>query len=462
MYATSTAARRGCSKRPSFGAAGGRTADFCAEHAPASMVNVRYKHCGEESCSKRPSFGASGGRKAEFCVAHAGVRNKHCDKEGRFQRASFGTAGGGKAQFCAAHAPAGMVDVRNKHCVKESCSKYPSFDAAVGRKAEFCASHASAGMVDLRNKHGGGEGCSQRPSFGAAAGGKAELCATHARPGVVNVQSKRRSNEGCSKYPSFGAARGRKAAFCATHACAGSMNGSENALQPSFTRVRKHGNASRHASHDLAMASDAAGRVQERNRLNDDPAGGKNSVGTDDHEGSSSPSDADPDTSKGSRSANSRRSPRAIRGKRRRGKVLTTSPAASGQFPVAAAAFEVPLGGAQTRMKVELEATITSREVSEGMGTSGELNTTLDSSCISMGNGGSSSTAVTRSCGSSIASKRNTKRLRKTLRVEPLFDVVAGDERMAEVGGADLKLEWDVSARSRQVSAAEYGTRDLA
>ncbi|CAM9901701.1 unnamed protein product [Sphacelaria rigidula] len=391
------------------------------------MVNVRHKWCGEEGCPIYPSFGAAFGRKAEFCAEHA---------------------------------PAGMVDVRHKRCGEEGCSNQPSLGAAGGGKVEFCATHAPAGFGDGRNKRCGEEGCSNQPSFGAAAGGKAEFCATHARPGMVDVRSKRCGKEDCSKYPSFVEARGMKA-FCTTHACASSMIGSEYALQPSLTRVREHEIANRHGSHDVAMACDTPGRVRETSRLNHDSAVGENGVGITGHQGSSHRSDADPDTKEGECDAHSRHSPRAIRVERRRAKFLNTSPAASGQFPGAVVAYEIPLGGAQARMKVELEATITSRGVFEGIGTSGELDTALSSSCINMSNGGSSSTAINGGCGGSITSERNTKRLRRTLRVEPLFDVTAGDRGMAEKRGADVKLELDVSARYRQVSAAVSGTRDL-
>ncbi len=48
-----------CSKRPSYGMAGSKKADMCAEHALDGMVNVLHKksRCGHPSCSKRPSYG---------------------------------------------------------------------------------------------------------------------------------------------------------------------------------------------------------------------------------------------------------------------------------------------------------------------------------------------------------------------------------------------------------------------
>lgn len=49
--------RDGCGKEPSFGMAGSRTAQFCAQHAEDGMVNVRGKRCEHPGCSTRPAFG---------------------------------------------------------------------------------------------------------------------------------------------------------------------------------------------------------------------------------------------------------------------------------------------------------------------------------------------------------------------------------------------------------------------
>ena len=46
----------GCSKQPSLGVAGTKMAEYCAQHAPDGMVNVRNKRCTTEDCGKEPSF----------------------------------------------------------------------------------------------------------------------------------------------------------------------------------------------------------------------------------------------------------------------------------------------------------------------------------------------------------------------------------------------------------------------
>ena len=46
-----------CGKRSSFGVAGTRKAEYCAQHAPDGMVNVRYKICRTEGRHKQVRFG---------------------------------------------------------------------------------------------------------------------------------------------------------------------------------------------------------------------------------------------------------------------------------------------------------------------------------------------------------------------------------------------------------------------
>ena len=57
----------GCGKLPSFGAAGTKTVEYCAQHAPEGMVDVRSKKCRTEGCGKLPSFAVTGTRTGEYC-----------------------------------------------------------------------------------------------------------------------------------------------------------------------------------------------------------------------------------------------------------------------------------------------------------------------------------------------------------------------------------------------------------
>ncbi|CAM9864214.1 unnamed protein product [Sphacelaria rigidula] len=341
-------------------------------------------------------------------------------------RPSLGAAGGRKAEFCAAHAPAGMVDVRRKRCGKEGCSTRPSFGAAGGRKAEFCAAHAPAGMVGVRSKRCGKEGCSTRPSLGATGGRKAEFCATRSRAGMVNVRSRGCGEEG-SEHPSFGAAGGREAKFCASQRCS--------------KRVRDRQYKCRRAAHSLAVASDVR-HVQGKNHPNDNSVVGESGVNVDERGGRHThPSDAGPNANDGCRSANVCCGSRAMRSRRRVASPMTTLPVASRQPPGAAPADEISSDGAQTRMKTNIEMTAASPRDFDGKRTSGELVTAPPSSRHSMSDGGSIGTTIRGSCHSGIARGKSTKRLRRTVQVEPVLDVAAGNDETSEEEGGDVKLE---------------------
>ncbi|CAM9869050.1 unnamed protein product [Sphacelaria rigidula] len=417
------------------------------------MVYLKNKPCGKEGCFKRSSFGAAGGKK-EFCATHAragmvDVQYKQCGKEGCSRRPSFGAAGGKKAEFCATHSRADMVDVRSKRCGKEDCSKHASFGAAGGRKKEFCATHARAGMIHVKNKQCGKESCPTLPSFGAAGGEKAEFFATHARAGMIDVRSKRCGKEDCSNHAL------QEVDLCATPARQGSVKGSDSASHGCSNRVREHGNTCRLAAHGLAMASDAARHIQEKIIPSDGSTLGEAGVGFDGHgERLDHPSGAGPTTSDGGCTSSGRRSSRITRATRRDANSITTPPVALGQPPGAAAPDRVPLGEAETCIEMKIDATVAPTGVVEEIRTSGEQATALSCSCDSTGNGGSSNITRNRSFGSRISSVRNTKRPRRAVDVEPVFDVATGHDVMSEEEGDGVKLELDVSNAFRDASAA--------
>lgn len=49
----------GCTKLPSWGLAGSRKHEFCAQHAMEGLVEVvrKWKTCSYEGCTKLPSWG---------------------------------------------------------------------------------------------------------------------------------------------------------------------------------------------------------------------------------------------------------------------------------------------------------------------------------------------------------------------------------------------------------------------
>ena len=68
--------------------------EYCAQHEPEGMLDVKSKKCRTASCSKLPPFG----------VAGAKIR-----------------------EYCAQHALAGIINVKSRKCRTASCGKRPFF-----------------------------------------------------------------------------------------------------------------------------------------------------------------------------------------------------------------------------------------------------------------------------------------------------------------------------------------------
>ena len=138
----------GCGKRSSYGVAGTKTAEYCAQHAPDGMVDVSSRKCKTEGCGKQPSFGAAGTKTREYCSQHApdgmvDVRSRnHCRTEGCGKQSTYGVAGTKTGEHCTQHAPDGMVDVKSRKCKTRGCGRKPSFGVANTRTAKYCAQHA--------------------------------------------------------------------------------------------------------------------------------------------------------------------------------------------------------------------------------------------------------------------------------------------------------------------------------
>ncbi|CAM9415546.1 unnamed protein product, partial [Ectocarpus sp. 12 AP-2014] len=137
----------GCTRRPSYGNAPHKNAEFCSKHSKPAMVNVVGKRCGHPRCEKHPSYGKDGSKKAEFCAQHslegmANVVSKRCGHPGCKKHPSYGEDGSNKAEFCAHHRPEVMIDVVQRRCGHPGCKKQPSFGKEGSKKAEFCAEHS--------------------------------------------------------------------------------------------------------------------------------------------------------------------------------------------------------------------------------------------------------------------------------------------------------------------------------
>ena len=72
----------GCTKLPSYGLLGSKTATRCSTHKEPGMVNVVSRRCDHpDGCTKLPSFALPGNKTATRCAAHkelgmVNVKNK--------------------------------------------------------------------------------------------------------------------------------------------------------------------------------------------------------------------------------------------------------------------------------------------------------------------------------------------------------------------------------------------------
>ncbi|CAN0207706.1 unnamed protein product [Ascophyllum nodosum] len=111
----------GCGNRPSYGVAGTKTAEYCAQHAPDGMIDVRNRKCRTKGCGKHPWYGVADTKTEEYCAQHApdgmvAVKSRQCKTEGCVKGQSFGVAGTKTGEYCTQNAPNGMVDACSRKC----------------------------------------------------------------------------------------------------------------------------------------------------------------------------------------------------------------------------------------------------------------------------------------------------------------------------------------------------------
>ena len=151
------------------------------------MVDVKSKKCKTASCGKVASFGVAGTKTSEYCAQHApegmvNVKNRKCRTEGCGKVPSFGVAGTITAEYCAQHAPEGMVNVKKRKCRIEGCGKLPFFGVVGTKTLEYCARHSLDGMVQIKNRKCRTKRCDKKASLGVANTRTAEYRAQHTRP----------------------------------------------------------------------------------------------------------------------------------------------------------------------------------------------------------------------------------------------------------------------------------------
>ena len=253
-----------CSKQPSYGVVGSRTAEFCAQHKKEDMVNAKEKTCAHPTscnmhpnvrrrwaarrlssvsnttsrrawwtssasdvptlvCIKHPSYVREGSKTAEFCVQHAiegmvpVVKGKRCAHPSCNKQPLYAQERGKMREFCAQHKKEGMVDVARKRCAHPSCNKQPSFGVEGSKTAEFCAQHKKGGMTNVASKRCAHPSCIKCPSYGRGGSKAAEFCAQYKKEGMVDIVSKRCADPSCKKKPPYGRGGSKAAEFCAQH-----------------------------------------------------------------------------------------------------------------------------------------------------------------------------------------------------------------------------------------------------
>ncbi|CAM9615336.1 unnamed protein product [Laminaria digitata] len=112
------------------------------------MVNVVKRRCAHDSCTKQPTFGLEGSRTATYCRQHAEegmvpVFYKRCSHDSCIKRPTYNVQGSQTAAYCRQHADDGMVNVTHKSCAHEPCRKWPISGMLTDGAPPLCTRHTS-------------------------------------------------------------------------------------------------------------------------------------------------------------------------------------------------------------------------------------------------------------------------------------------------------------------------------
>ena len=110
------------------------------------MVDVKSRKCRTKSCGKRSSFGIAGTKTGQYCAQHApeetvDVKRRKSRTECCGKLASFRVAGTKTGEYCGQHAPEGMVDVKSRKCGK--VGPHHSGKKTIANVIPSAAKHAS-------------------------------------------------------------------------------------------------------------------------------------------------------------------------------------------------------------------------------------------------------------------------------------------------------------------------------
>lgn len=138
----------------------------------AGITQVKTQKWSNKGYSQYPSYGASGGRKAEFFVNDE-AGDGRCAYQVLQQRGllpkPLAWRGGETNGGVLCHSRQGGDSRCNELEVRQrGCSIRPSYGVARSEKADICANHAVVGIVKVANEKSGNEGCLTHPSYGVA------------------------------------------------------------------------------------------------------------------------------------------------------------------------------------------------------------------------------------------------------------------------------------------------------
>ena len=190
-----------------------RNALRCCTHSDvATRIDVVHEKCVNPGCSRRPSYGAVGG-KAKWCATHSDVLmvdlvHARCSKPGCSKQPHFG-------KFCQEHAPLRTFEIGGaQQCLHKGCKRRRAFGLIV---PTFCKTHATNEMVYLIKPRCVSAECDALAWYGAPAL-EATVCARHKRTGMIANPRQRCSHAACNNVGTYDMNSRKSDRFCETHA----------------------------------------------------------------------------------------------------------------------------------------------------------------------------------------------------------------------------------------------------
>lgn len=209
-------------KESSYDHTGIEKGQLRGQHAADGMVAIKNKLCAYSGCLKHRSYGVAGKRWSEFCAEHVVdevVRIKEEIEEGFSKQPEFGVPGNTTTEPYSAPASIGMVGVLSKPCAGETCLKGLVFGFEGGKQAIFCAEHALDGMIDIAKSSFGREGARKRPSSWVTDAGNVQFGGGDAPGWLANVTvaNWKCSREASPTAPNYSSAKYSKEEGFAEH-----------------------------------------------------------------------------------------------------------------------------------------------------------------------------------------------------------------------------------------------------